>query len=554
VGSSLALVLCGCDPSSLYGPLKGNWTYQTGGVIAAKPAVSNGTAYVGSWDGNEYALDEASGALRWSSFLGLAQAVCSDPEDRGITSSPWIQDGVAYLGGGGSTWDALDTSTGDILWTVPTGDPSATGGHYNWSSPAVYNGYAYVGISSYADCPLVQGELLRVNLATHQIDNVFKVVPDGAIGGSIWTSPVVDPSTNTVFVATGNGDPDNPNEPYAQSVIALDATTLAVKSTWPLPAAQDVGDSDFATTPVLFTNSTGRALVAVSNKNGILYAFDRSDVGAGPVWEVPITVPDNECLLSYCGGSFSTGVFDGTHLDYAAALTTVGGGLAGGSLRAIDPDTGAFVWEDALPTQIYGALAQANGMVAVPSYDGGLYLVRASDGTVLYANGLNSGIYGPPTIADGSLFIGTNDGVIHAFSLPSSAGAAVAHAASVARAPCAGARRGGSLTASCRLTVPARTHCVRVGELPSVLGTVVLDRVAIHASGGARARSGVRLYLNGSCAGPPRWGIGVARGHGTLRFPHPTVLAPGTVASVSASRPLQLQLKLTGHEAAKMTP
>jgi outer membrane protein assembly factor BamB len=113
----LVVVLAGCDPASLYGPLQGQWTKRpSASPIAATPAVGGGTVYLGSWDGNEYAFGEASGSLGWSSNLGVTQANCGGTiYTQGVTSSPWLQGGVAYLGGGGATWDALDTATGNVL-------------------------------------------------------------------------------------------------------------------------------------------------------------------------------------------------------------------------------------------------------------------------------------------------------------------------------------------------------------------------------------------------------------------------------------------------------
>ncbi len=165
-------------------PLTAEWSAQTGNAIAAKPVVAGGRVYVGSWDGREYAYDELSGARQWSSYLGRTSAYCGgNTYVQGVTSAPTILGGRAYLGGGGSTWDALDVRTGRVQWTVPTGDNSKSGGHYNWSSPLVYNGYAYVGIASFCDEPQVHGELLRVNLTTHKIENVFNVVPWASPGG-----------------------------------------------------------------------------------------------------------------------------------------------------------------------------------------------------------------------------------------------------------------------------------------------------------------------------------------------------------------------------------
>ena len=551
----VAVLLGGCDPASLNGPLTGQWTEQTSGYpIAAKPAVGGGTVYLGSWDGNEYAFNEASGAVEWKTYLGVTQAICGGTTyTQGVTSSPWLNGGVAYLGGGGSTWDALDTATVRILWTIPTGDNSVTGGHYNWSSPVVYNGYAYVGIASFCDSPLVQGELLRVNLSTHRIQNLFKVVPDGQVGGSIWTNPVVDASTNTVFVATGNGG--GANEPYAESVLALDATTLAVKGVWSMPASDAIPGGDFSTTPVLFTSSTGQPLLAVTNKNGMLYAFQRNDLNAGPVWQTRIAAPDDVC--NECAGSFSTGLFDGTRLYYAAGQTTIAGKTVGGSVRALDPDTGAVVWEDALPAEIFGALAGANGMIAVPSSDGGVYIVRAADGTVVYANGLTgaagaSAIFAAPTIADGYLFIGTTDGVVHAFAFPASAsgGSAVAHAASVRQtyrtAGCT-AGEGHVLTADCRVRVGGAERCTRIGELPPDIGAVLLERLTTRARGpGARVPATVRFYLNGSCAGHHVIRVHLTDGRGTPRGARRWKLPPGAVMSVAASRPLRLDIQMVG--------
>jgi polyvinyl alcohol dehydrogenase (cytochrome) len=564
----LALVAAGCDPASVYGPLKGQWSVQTpgGAPIAAKPAADATTVYIGSWDGKEYAFGQASGALSWSTYLGVTRANCGGSTyTQGVTSSPWLQGGFAYLGGGGSTWDALDSAAGTISWTVPTGDNSVTGGHYNWSSPIVYNGYAYVGIASFCDEPLVQGELLQVNLSTHQITNVFKVVPDGQVGGTIWTNPVVDPATNTIYVATGNRG--GPNQPHAQSIVALDATTLAVKDSWSLPANDPTIDADFATSPVLFTDSGGRRLVAVTNKNGMLYALQRDNLRAGPVWQTQIAVSVNVCDMA-CG-SFSTGVFDGTQLYYAAGQTTIAGKTAGGSIRAIDPATGAFLWQHALPAQVYGAIAAANGMVAVPSSDGGLYVVSRTDGSVLYANALTGaagaeGIFGAPTIAGARLFIGTTDGVVHAFNFPTSPGGAATVLARASRSPggtyrqgsaSCHAARGALLTADCRIATSRRTLCSRLGQLPAAVGSVVVDHLTMRASGrGARMPATVHLYTNGSCSGRPVKRMGLIDGYGSLRSVRPWKLSPDAVVSLRATRALNLSVRMVGRSIRAAAP
>jgi outer membrane protein assembly factor BamB len=549
----LPFVFAACDPASVHGPLTGLWTaQQSSAPIAAKPAVGNSTVYMGSWSGYETAYGETSGAPLWSAYLGVTQANCQGLAlTHGVTSSPWLQGGMAYLGGGGSTWDALDAATGDVLWTVPTGDNSVSGGHYNWSSPAVSNGFAYVGIASFCDSPLVQGELLRVNLTTYQIDSVFKVVPDGEVGGGIWTTPVVDPVSNTVFVSTGNGT--SASQSYAQAIVALDADTLAVKSSWSLPANDPTTDADFGTSPVLFTDSTGRALVAVTNKNGVLYAFQRDDLSAGPVWQTRIAASSDTAG----GGTVSTGFFDGQRLYYAAGLTTIGGKSYAGSIRAISPTTGAFLWERGLPAFVYGALAGANGMVVVPVANGGLYVLSGADGSVQYANALAPGglaIIAPPVVADGTLVIGTTDGVVHAFSYP----AAAAAAAAASHAGVAAARRGTTqsqcvvararlLAAHCRLAVRA-SRCARLGQLPSTIGAVGLDRITIRVTGTERHRPAVfRVYRNGLCAGRAALRLATSGDRAARSFKTSWDVPPGSVFALRSSRSLRVELRVVGH-------
>ncbi len=270
-----------------------------------------------------------------------------------------VQNGVVYVGGGDAYWYALDAATGSILWKVYTGDNSATAGHYNWSSPLIYNGYAYIGVASLGDCPLVQGQLLRVDLNTHQIVNIFNVVPTGQVGGGIWTSPSLDTTTNTIYVTTGTEA--NTSQSFSQAFVALDASTLTVKSSWKLPEADAVPDSDFGNTPILFNDVSGNPMVAAINKNGYVYAFNRANLNAGPLWKQQIAV-GGDC--PQCGqGSISSGAFGNGALYLAGGETGINGQGYLGSIRSLDPATGNYHWQHGTPATIYGALAYTNGLV-----------------------------------------------------------------------------------------------------------------------------------------------------------------------------------------------
>jgi outer membrane protein assembly factor BamB len=400
------------------GQLSKLWTFKTGGPIAASAAVVEGTVYIGSWDGYEYALDQMTGQVKWKKFLGITKArpVCNPPE-AGITSSATIQDGVLYVGGGDTYWYALDAKTGAILWKVFTGDNSADGGHYNWSSPLLYNGYAYIGIASEGDCPLVQGQLLQVDLNTHEVTHTFNLVPDGEAGGGIWTSPSIDPATNSIFLSTGTRQQNSQN--LAQAMVVLDASTLELKSSWALPEIlppeETVDDADFDTTPILFSDAKGTPLVATVNKNGHIYVFDRNNVGAGVVWKKPIAIggPCPICEVS----SVSSNAFAQGTLYVAAGDSKIDGKNYRGSVVAMDPTDGKFLWgHGSIDGPIIGALAYANGLIV----DGGgtdVEVLDATTGARLYSYNTNFQIYSAPVVSHGQIFVGSTDGTMYAFGL-----------------------------------------------------------------------------------------------------------------------------------------
>jgi outer membrane protein assembly factor BamB len=409
----------GADANSAVSPgnagaLLAQWSVATGDGIAAQPVVANGMVYVGSWDGNEYAVDAATGAVRWKTFLGVIDSGgrCT-PNVIGVTSTATVQNGVVYVGGGDDFWYALDAATGAVHWKVRVGDTSPAVGDYNWSSPLLWQGFAYVGVASMCDNPLAQGKLLQVDLQQHRIVRTFDVVPTGQSGGGIWTSPAVDPATNTVYVATGNRHAAAEQQ-YAESVLALDAGTLAVKAQWQHPFNDDL-DADWGTTPTLFTDAGGRPLLAVGHKEGSVYALDRANLAAGPVWERQIAA-GGSCPT--CGqGTIAPSAFGQGRLYVGGGQTTIGGHTVPGAVRALDPATGNVLWEHATPGPVIAALSYGNGVVAVGGGET-LQLLDAGTGRAVFQAVTGAPIDGAPSIAGTQVFVGSTDHRLYTFGLP----------------------------------------------------------------------------------------------------------------------------------------
>ena len=393
------------------------WLLKTGGAIAAQPAIVGGTVYVGSWDGYEYSINESTGAINWQQNLGQTVA-CNATQ--GVTSSAEVvggngSTGVVYVGGGDSYWYALRASDGTVLWRVFTGDNSVTGGHYNWSSPLIdiANGYAYIGISSLGDCPLVPGQVFKVSLTTHNVVATTKLTNNNDIGAGVWTSPTLDSATNTIYVTTGTIH--DTSETYAQAIVAIDANTMAIKDSWQVPVSQTVPDSDWGTSPILFTDSTNRQLVGAINKNGILYAFQRSNLAAGPVWQRQVAIGGG---CPQCGeGSVSNLTFANGVLYAAGAATTINGYGYQGSVRALDPATGISIWEHGDLGSILPALAYDNGLIFAGTGNS-LEVLDAATGTRLYSYNTWGPLFGPPAVSNGTVVFGSTTGYIYAVKVP----------------------------------------------------------------------------------------------------------------------------------------
>jgi outer membrane protein assembly factor BamB len=78
---------------------------------------------------------------------------------------------------------ALNAHTGAIFWQMPLLPLGTYLNNYIWSSLVFYDGSLYIGLASVGDCPLVQGQLFKLDAASGAIQASFDAVPNGCIGG-----------------------------------------------------------------------------------------------------------------------------------------------------------------------------------------------------------------------------------------------------------------------------------------------------------------------------------------------------------------------------------
>jgi outer membrane protein assembly factor BamB len=391
------------------------WAFNTGDLVAASPTIVNNIVYVGSWNGYEYAINAATGAQIWKTFLGTTTPApdCSPDRTIGVTSAATVQNGVVYVGGGDDYWYALNASNGSVLWKIYIGDSSTTGGNYNWSSPLIYGNNAYIGVASFGDCPLVQGKVLKVSLTTHAVVGTFNVVPDGTLGGGIWSSPTIDAATGIIYITTGTRPLQS--QVLAQAIVAINSSDMSLAGSWAIAFPQsEISDADFGTTPTLVQESNGTNLIVAANKNGLAYALSRTNLGAGPVWQT--TVADGGSSPQYGDGTISSGVFTNGTLYYAGGRVTVNGTMHPGSVDAIDPNNGSFIWRHYTANAVIPALASIDGLILAAAGPT-LEVLNAANGTPLYSFATSADIYSAPSVSNGRIFFGSGDGNVYALGL-----------------------------------------------------------------------------------------------------------------------------------------
>ncbi|BDX20134.1 alcohol dehydrogenase [Halopseudomonas aestusnigri] len=278
--------------------------------VEATPIMVGDTLYVsGPW-GLVYALDARTGELRWQHDPqvepGKGAVSCCDVVNRGVA----VADGKVFVGTLDGRLQALDATSGALLWETLTVDPqqpySITG------APRVANGLVMIGNGG-AEFG-VRGYISAYDSASGVLKWRFYTVPgnpndpaDGAVsdtplaqlasptwqgqwwtlggGGTVWDSMAFDPESGLFYFGVGNGSPHDRDlrspgggdNLFLSSIIAVRADTG--EYVWHYQTTP--GDSwDYtATQHMILTeltlNGVERKVLLQAPKNGFFYVLDR---------------------------------------------------------------------------------------------------------------------------------------------------------------------------------------------------------------------------------------------------------------------------------------
>ncbi len=300
------------------GELRGEWMTKIGqNATAAKFSAEGqaleyeGTIYISDGADDVFAIDAHNGHRLWTYEPRLppdplGEVICCGWDSRGVA----IGDGLVFVSQLNGDQVALEQQTGKVKWSTNVEETRA--GFSITSAPLYYNDRVYVGGSGgeYG----IRGRLTALDAKTGKIDWRFWTTPspretggdtwpdNGSYkhgGASIWNTPTVNPKIGRLFFSTSNASPwvggQRPGENlFSASIVALDAETGEYKCHFQ-EVHHDLWDFDAPSPTVLMKGKmNGKQVEAVGEpgKTGWAYVVDQKN--CKPVYPIPeVKVPQD---------------------------------------------------------------------------------------------------------------------------------------------------------------------------------------------------------------------------------------------------------------------
>jgi len=325
------------------------------------PALSNGVLYVGA-GAHVYALNESDGTIKWQ-YPADGSAATGQ-----FNCPPAVADGKVFIGSENNNLSVFDANTGALLWQVPTTGTVE-------SAPVVSNGNVFFGSSD--------GYLYGISEATQQ------PVWGGEFrsGGPIFSAPAE--GDGLIFFADSSSDLYGVRE---NSGVGL----WTYLPTGGISPGSPVYRGDlvyFASGSNIFglTTRTGSVRTSFSVPGTIVGPPTVSDQN------IFVTTSDQEvyCFTLHGSMQWHTHLYDIVSLATQITDSYLFATSRSGVIYALDPQSGQIIWSY--------SLLKAVSTSTDKSSTSRTNLPRAQTDAA-------------PLVADGKLFILTDDGTVTAFS------------------------------------------------------------------------------------------------------------------------------------------
>jgi outer membrane protein assembly factor BamB len=410
------------------------WTTKLDGPVVASPLSARvgigGTqqqvVYVTTETGSVYAITSDGGYVLWHrTFDTVATQGCGT---YGFSSTGVIDTkrGVIYEIGADGLLHALDLATGDEHAGWPLQLITRTDNEYVWGGLQLIDGRLYVPVASYCDEPagdgfVAQGRLVAIDPDTAAVAATFDTVPGfGTLGGIWgWGGVATDATGSVLYTGVGNSyvhdatcDCFVDDAGYGDKMLALTPDLSHVLAANKPDAVPNTGDEDFGAAPLVFQPRGCPPLIAAKNKEGVMFVWNRTDIGSGPIASVGlgdgtsafVGAPSYDAahallLVTQAVVSAKDGTYGVAGLKVGAGCSLrivwrtsfgtgnqapaivvgdavlVGGGASGG-FAAFDDATGRIVWTYPTTAQTISPLIEADETVIGADLDGNVYAFR----------------------------------------------------------------------------------------------------------------------------------------------------------------------------------
>jgi polyvinyl alcohol dehydrogenase (cytochrome) len=263
--------------------LAGAWSFRSSdGGFTGTPIIAGSTLIVASAGGSVFAIDAATGRLRWKRDFNqpiYATAGVSGGRVFVPISRPHAPSLVSLrISDGARLWESrLDRQRGSDLF----------------SSPVVWKNTVYIGVAGgfgeHEDPDVrVRGNVVAVDARTGRLRWKTYTVPVGSDGGAVWTTPAIDARAGRLYVGTGNAyhAPAWTTTDAIVSVRARDGALLGHHQGLAGDVYTHLGeqgqDFDFGSSPNLMRLTSGRLVVGELQKSRMYWALDARTMK--PAW------------------------------------------------------------------------------------------------------------------------------------------------------------------------------------------------------------------------------------------------------------------------------
>ena len=447
------------------------WSFNTEIVesMETTPIVVNGIMYISTSFNHVYALNAKTGEQLWHHIheMGPITTYCCGPNNRGV----FAYGDKIYMGTLDAKMVALDAATGDKVWETELADPEL--GYSETMAPTVVDGKVLIGTNGgeYG----IRGFVKALDSETGEILWTFHTTPEDSqgvwattdatgedmhrdieaekaayaangdpyetLGGGVWQNMAVDRETDMVYFMVGNPSPDlygaiRPGDNlYTNSLVAVDLETGSYQCHFQY-IAHDVWDLDAVSPPIITTvaDADGNSVKGIlhGGKTGYVYVHDAKDCSlirfSDPMvsqemrWVLP--TPEGARMLPGANGGVEwspMAIDPNLNLTYAINLHQpmtyhveetpypegklwLGGAFKvipdeqqWGNITAVDYNTGKIRWKVKTEQPMIGGVLTTGGGLMFTGEGNGLFKAfDSASGELLWQHQADAGVNAPP--------------------------------------------------------------------------------------------------------------------------------------------------------------